>query len=146
MFSFNNLVVIPAPTCVGSQLPPASAGVNSFPLKREAGAAIRKTYANKLYIAGICLTQRRYTAGRISLPNIPGLLSFRDAPVCIAAVEKLKSKPELFIMYGQGIAHPIRLGLAAHLGLFFDKLTVGCAKSRLTGQFEEPPLETHLAA
>ncbi|MHC4626875.1 MAG: endonuclease V, partial [Planctomycetota bacterium] len=41
----------------------------------------------------------------------------------------------------QGIAHPRRLGLAAHLGLFFDKPAVGCAKSRLTGDFEEPPLE-----
>ncbi|GAH62312.1 unnamed protein product, partial [marine sediment metagenome] len=63
----------------------------------------------------------------------------REAPVCIAAVEKLKLKPDVFIIDGQGIAHPRRLGLASHLGLFFDKPTIGCAKSRLTGQFEEPP-------
>ncbi len=78
---------------------------------------------------------------KVTFPYIPGLLSFREAPVCIAAVEKLKTKLDLFIIDGQGIAHPRRLGLAAHLGLFFDKPTIGCAKSRLIGQFEEPPLE-----
>lgn len=78
---------------------------------------------------------------KLSFPYIPGLLSFREAPVCIAAVEKLKLEPDVFIIDGQGIAHPRRLGLASHLGLFFDKPTIGCAKSRLTGQFEEPPPE-----
>ena len=78
---------------------------------------------------------------KVTFPYIPGLLSFREAPVCIAAVEKLESKPDLFIIDGQGIAHPRRLGLAAHLGLFFDKPTIGCAKSRLTGFFEDPPSE-----
>lgn len=77
----------------------------------------------------------------VTFPYIPGLLSFREAPVCIAAVEKMASWPDVFIIDGQGIAHPRRLGLAAHLGLFFDRPTIGCAKSRLTGDFEEPPLE-----
>lgn len=75
---------------------------------------------------------------KLSFPYIPGLLSFREAPVCIAAVKKLKTEPDLFLIDGQGIAHPRRLGLAAHLGLFFDKPTIGCAKSRLTGSFENP--------
>ncbi|MHC4618443.1 MAG: deoxyribonuclease V [Planctomycetota bacterium] len=82
------------------------------------------------------------TASRkVTFPYIPGLLSFREAPVCIAAVQKLRNTPDVFIIDGQGIAHPRRLGLAAHLGLFFNKPTVGCAKSRLTGDFEEPPVE-----
>jgi deoxyribonuclease V len=76
---------------------------------------------------------------KLTFPYIPGLLSFREAPVCIEAVEKLKSRPDIFIIDGQGIAHPRRLGLAAHLGLFFNKPTIGCAKSRLIGSFEEPP-------
>ena len=76
---------------------------------------------------------------KVTFPYIPGLLSFREAPVCIAAVEKLRKQPDVFIIDGQGIAHPRRLGLAAHLGLFFDTPTIGCAKSRLIGQFEEPP-------
>lgn len=78
---------------------------------------------------------------KVTFPYIPGLLSFREAPVCIAAVEKLRSRPDVFIIDGQGIAHPRRLGLAAHLGLFVDAPTVGCAKSRLTGDYVEPRSE-----
>jgi deoxyribonuclease V len=78
---------------------------------------------------------------KVTFPYIPGLLSFREAPVCLAVVEKLKTRPDLFLIDGQGIAHPRRLGLAAHLGLFLGRPTVGCAKSRLTGTFAEPALE-----
>ncbi len=74
-------------------------------------------------------------------PYIPGLLSFREAPVCLEAVAKLGQPPDLFMIDGQGVAHPRRLGLASHLGLFFDKPTIGCAKSRLIGKFEEPGAE-----
>ena len=74
-------------------------------------------------------------------PYIPGLLSFREAPVCLEVVERLSLQPDLFMIDGQGIAHPRRLGLAAHLGLFFDTPTVGCAKSRLIGTYDEPGLE-----
>ncbi len=74
----------------------------------------------------------------VNFPYIPGLLSFREAPVCIAAAEKLKTNPDIFIVDGQGLAHPRRLGLAAHLGLFFRKPTIGCAKSRLIGTFKQP--------
>ncbi|MBM4027778.1 MAG: endonuclease V [Planctomycetes bacterium] len=71
-------------------------------------------------------------------PYIPGLLSFREAPVCLAAAAKLSRPPDLFIIDGQGVAHPRRLGLASHLGLFLEKSTIGCAKSRLIGEFQEP--------
>lgn len=74
-------------------------------------------------------------------PYVPGLLSFREAPVCLEAVGRLSEMPDLFLIDGQGVAHPRRLGLAAHLGLFLDRPTVGCAKSRLIGQFEEPGAE-----
>ncbi len=77
----------------------------------------------------------------LAYPYIPGLLSFRESPVCIAAVEKLRTCPDAFLVDGQGIAHPRRFGLASHLGLFFDRPTIGCAKSRLTGSYEEPALE-----
>jgi len=78
---------------------------------------------------------------KVAFPYIPGLLSFREAPVCIKAAKKLKTGPDIFLIDGQGIAHPRRLGLAAHLGLVFDKATIGCAKSRLTGSFDEVGLQ-----
>lgn len=100
----------------------------------------------KIYAAVVVLKLPDFeiieTAGavrKLTFPYIPGLLSFREAPVCIAAAEKLKNRPDIFVIDGQGIAHPRRLGLAAHLGLFFNKPTIGCAKSRLTGTYEEPP-------
>jgi deoxyribonuclease V len=75
---------------------------------------------------------------RVDFPYIPGLLSFREAPVCIEAIEKLRTSPDVFIVDGQGLAHPRRFGIACHIGVLVDKPTVGCAKSRLTGDFTQP--------
>lgn len=94
-----------------------------------------------LKMPDFALVETTNAVRKTTFPYIPGLLSFREAPACIAAVEKLMSSPDLFLIDGQGIAHPRRLGLAAHLGLFFDKPTIGCAKSRLTGAYQEPPSE-----
>ena len=84
------------------------------------------------------LIETAFAAKKLDFPYIPGLLSFREAPVCIAVVAKLKTTPDLFLIDGQGIAHWRRLGLASHLGLFFNKPTIGCAKSRLIGTYNEP--------
>jgi deoxyribonuclease V len=94
-----------------------------------------------LKLPGFAIVETVSAVRKVTFPYIPGLLSFRESPVCIAAVEKLKSKPDVFMIDGQGIAHRRRLGIATHLGLFFGKPTIGCAKSRLTGVYEEPRLE-----
>jgi len=93
----------------------------------------------KRYKDGFDVLETKSAVRKTPMPYIPGLLSFRESPACLAAVEKLQNTPDVFIIDGQGIAHPRRLGLAAHLGLFFNKPTIGCAKSRLTGTFEQPP-------
>ena len=71
-------------------------------------------------------------------PYVPGLLSFREAPAVLDAIEKLSVRPDLIMCDGQGIAHPRRLGIASHLGVYLDLPSIGCAKSRLTGTFKEP--------
>ena len=72
----------------------------------------------------------------IRMEYIPGLLSFRETPCIIGAFAQLKQQPDLVMVDGQGIAHPRRLGIAAHLGLWIDTPTIGCAKTILVGAHE----------
>ncbi len=71
-------------------------------------------------------------------PYVPGLLSFREAPVYVELLARLRTAPDLLICDGQGIAHPRRFGLASHLGVLFDLPAIGVAKSRLCGAHREP--------
>ena len=72
----------------------------------------------------------------MNFPYIPGLLSFREAPVLIKAFEKVKNVPDVIVFDGQGIAHPRGVGLASHMGLVLDLPSIGCAKKNLVGNYD----------
>jgi deoxyribonuclease V len=74
----------------------------------------------------------------VSFPYVPGLLAFREGPVVLAALEQLMDRPDVLMFDAQGLAHPRRMGLAAHLGILLDIPAVGCAKSRLCGEHVSP--------
>lgn len=77
----------------------------------------------------------------IAFPYVPGLLTFREAPPAIAAIQALRFRPDLVLCDGQGLAHPRRCGFASHLGLALDLPSIGVAKSRLIGTHDEPAPE-----
>ncbi|NLW51170.1 MAG: endonuclease V [Candidatus Brocadiaceae bacterium] len=90
------------------------------------------------HAADMALVEEVTAEGPASFPYVPGLLTFREGPVMLEAFARLRRVPDVVLFDGQGIAHPRRLGLAAHMGLWLGLPTVGCAKSRLLGEHEMP--------
>jgi len=98
----------------------------------RAAVAVLGFPALELVDHAIFLTPTRF-------PYVPGLLSFREIPAVIGALEKLTVTPDLLLCDGQGIAHPRRFGIASHLGLLCGIPSIGVAKTRLIGEPVEPP-------
>jgi deoxyribonuclease V len=90
---------------------------------------------------GFRLVEETFASTQVDFPYIPGLLSFRELPVVLEAFRQLDTTPDLVICDGQGLAHPRLFGLACHLGLWLNLPTIGCAKSRLVGEAQEPGWE-----
>lgn len=116
------------------------------PVRLVAGADLAFDPETGVAFAGVIVyrfpeleeVERRMARRKLRFPYVPGLLSFRESPVLLAAFARLKTEPDLILIDGHGRAHPRLFGIACHIGLLFDKPTIGCAKSLLVGEHEEP--------
>ena len=110
-------------------------------IKLVAGADVSYSKGSDVFFSSVVVLEmprmnvvEEVTAeGKVDFPYIPGLLSFREAPILIKAFEKVRNTPDVIIFDGQGIAHPRGLGLASHMGLVLGLPSIGCAKKILVG-------------
>ncbi len=121
----------------GTPLPPVRT-VAGADISFDQGSATLYAAVVVVDVESLAVIEQVSLAAQTSFPYISGLLSFREAPPILQAFARLKTRPDVVITDGQGIAHPRRFGIACHLGLWLDLPTVGCGKSRLCGQFAEP--------
>lgn len=120
--------------------------VRITPLKKNAVyiAGVDASFLDDKVIGVACLyrypemisLEESSAVARVLFPYIPGFLSFREGPIITSAIKGLKIKPDLILFDGQGIAHPKGLGIASHIGVLLDIPTIGCAKSRLIGEYK----------
>ena len=116
-------------------------------VRRVAGADVstqgERAYATVVVLdfPGLSPVEVQGYEAPLRFPYVPGLLSFRELPSVVGALQKVETAVDALILDAQGLAHPRRMGLASHLGIFLDVPTVGCAKSLLVGGFQEPGRE-----
>lgn len=116
----------------------------------DVGVKKRGTSGKELRGIGACVVmsypdleiiEKHVEVTEVNYPYVPGLLSFREIPILIPLLEKIENEPDILMMDGQGIAHPRRFGLASHIGVILNKPSIGCAKSHLIGDYDEPAQE-----
>jgi len=118
-------------------------------LRYIAGADIATSKESPRAYAGVVVlsypdlevVEERGLEAEVLFPYVPGLLAFREGPALIRVFEQLTTEPDVLVFDGQGLAHPRGMGIATHLGLVFDKPSIGCAKSLLYGRYQEPGQE-----
>lgn len=121
--------------CIGplKKKPHFIAGVDaSFVRSKVIGIACLYSYPELIYL------DHTVAVMDATFPYVPGYLTFREGPAIVEALFHLKTKPDLMLVDGQGIAHPRGIGIASHIGVLLGIPSVGCAKSRLIGEYEEP--------
>jgi deoxyribonuclease V len=122
----------------------AAPPLDLFRVRYVAGADVStqgdRGYATVVVLTfpGLSVVEVRGYEAPLDFSYVPGLLSFREIPSVVGALEQIESKVDAVIFDAHGLAHPRGMGLASHLGLFLDVPAVGCAKSRLVGEHEEP--------
>jgi deoxyribonuclease V len=104
----------------------------------ENGGTVARAAVAVLDFPSLALVDSAVAREPTRFPYVPGLLSFREVPACLAALDRLRAVPDLLLCDGQGYAHPRRFGLACHLGVLAGLPSIGVAKSRLIGVHEEP--------
>lgn len=115
-----------APVRVVAAVDLAHMGPPRRPTRQVAGVIVYDIAARRVI-------ERHALVRPVTFPYIPGLLSFREAPAAIEVIGRVRHPVDVFLIDGQGLAHPRRMGVACHIGVLIDRPTVGCAKSRLTG-------------
>jgi len=123
-----------------------SHGLTPAKIRRVAGTDISYLREHRLALGAVVLMEfpglevleEKRSVVEVGFPYVPGLLSFRELPALIPVLEALSGEPDLIFVDGQGMAHPRGFGLASHLGVLAGKPTIGCAKSRLVGEYREP--------
>src|SRR5215203_4458385 len=128
--------------------PPLDLGAVGYVAGTDVSTQGDKAYATVVVLAfpGLSAVEVRGFEADLEFPYVPGLLSFREMPSVLGALKKVETAADVLVLDAQGLAHPRRMGLASHIGLFLKVPTVGCAKTVLVGKFEEPGPEKGSAA
>ena len=119
--------------------PPAPRRIAGVDIHVAPAAGLTWAAIAVLEMPALELVQSALAAVPTGFPYVPGYLSFREIPAALAALALIEQPPDLLMVDGHGLAHPRRLGIAAHLGVLTDLPTIGVAKSRLIGGHEAPP-------